>query len=564
MEILGEDKAYIFIDTDSNSNTGYHQDWLTIGADYMLEIKGKDGQILSKGYYVFKGHNQNDWEWLFIGNIAAKKDNTRLETQISQNEIGLGNNVKFNVFFCIMDWNDKKDVAGNEILSVPGLPLSFPHTDLEFYEKRSSRAINIGDTDDTKGTAYNNQRKIVRNNTGIWFAFWHNESTDTGNNELWGAYSTDTTGSSWNEPVELVGDNGIIQTQTTGADYPSIAINSTRDQIHIVWVNNSGGIQKINYSHCIDLNHFGESNYWRRADNVTFGCEKISTASSETCDYPCIAVNSTGKPHVLWTQNFNPGKIYYANFSRVSNSWCTPVNINTSGGPPTAGAATLDIDSNDNLHLAWGNQSSGEVCYRRCNSTEDSRDPNNWKKADGNPGYDIVIHKDNFGMHNLPSMVCDSGDNVWVVVHELSDKDIWYNKCTGSSWGTENTISTTNELEYPTICADNNGVVYCVWRNSTDEDIVFSLNSGSGWTQPVNLTSAFVNYYPNIEKNILGSTDIGIVYTNTSQGDVMFYLHQVPEFSTLIFPLVMTSMIMLAIFVNKRSGKIRKKKEDSG
>jgi hypothetical protein len=565
-ELLGEDKAYIFIDTDQATNTGYHPDWLTIGADHMLEIKGKEGLILSSSYHVFIGTNQNDWTWSFKGNIDAEKDSTRLETRISQNEIGLEYNEKCDVFFCVMDWSEKKDVAGNEISALPGMPLTLPETFPEFNEKINTRAEKIGIGNNSLATALNNQRKIVRDDNGIWFAFWYNNSG--GKSEIMAANSADPTGSTWNAPIELVGNNGIINTQNVNVSNPTVAINSDRDRIHLVWVNNTEAMKDINYSMCTDLNNFNKSGSWKTADGLTTGCEEIST-TSETCNAPSIAINSTGEPHVVWTQDIFPGKIYYTNFSSTSNSWSTPVKINGSSEfPEPAGTAVLDIDSNDNLHLAWGNLSSGEVCYRKCLSTNDSRDRVNWTNAYGQLGYDIVIPKDDNVMAKSPSLVCDSNDNIWVVVHETKDETIWYNKCTNDSWDMANTIWALKGQEYPTIGADNYGGVHCVWRNVTYKSIQYSFNSSSSsWSTPINLTELFDNYNPAIEKNVfLGSTYIGIVYTNKSglKFNVTFHSHEIPEFPDLILPIVITSMIILVTLATKRVRKETRKNEDSG
>ena len=144
--------------------------------------------------------------------------------------------------------------------------------------------------------------------------------------------------------------------------------------------------------------------------------------------------------------------------------------------------------------------------------------------------------------------------------NEISEQDIWYNTCTGGTWGTEDTISTANDLLFPTIGVDNNGGVHCVWRNVDNGKIQYSFNSSiTVWSTPVDITDAYKDYYPNIEKNIFsGSTYIGIVYINKSLPsfyNVTFYSHQIPEFPTLSLPIVTTSMIMLVIYETKKARK---------
>jgi hypothetical protein len=115
-ELYGYDVAFVFIDTDDDRNTGYRpiQSFVfPIGADYMIEIKGRNGMIKSSNYYRFGGaHNQ--WIWNHLGGVPSASDETRLETSISLSMLNIEKPI-FDVFIQMTDWNDEEDFSDTVI-----------------------------------------------------------------------------------------------------------------------------------------------------------------------------------------------------------------------------------------------------------------------------------------------------------------------------------------------------------------------------------------------------------------------------------------------------------------
>jgi hypothetical protein len=115
-ELFGYDAAFVFIDTDDDRNTGYRPTQpfvFPIGADYLIEIKGRNGIIKSSNYYKFDGaHNQ--WIWDLVGTVPSASDDTRLETGISLEMLNLERPI-FDVFIQITDWNDDEDFSDTVI-----------------------------------------------------------------------------------------------------------------------------------------------------------------------------------------------------------------------------------------------------------------------------------------------------------------------------------------------------------------------------------------------------------------------------------------------------------------
>ncbi|MCK5559284.1 MAG: hypothetical protein KAJ51_01775, partial [Thermoplasmata archaeon] len=106
--LLGQDQALIFIDIDQNVGTGYRaradNNQFAVGAEYLLEITGKHGQILKSKYLKYTG-NGHDWDWNSLGTLKVGKDSSRLETQIGLEQVGLNEGQGYNLYFYIADWN---------------------------------------------------------------------------------------------------------------------------------------------------------------------------------------------------------------------------------------------------------------------------------------------------------------------------------------------------------------------------------------------------------------------------------------------------------------------------
>lgn len=117
-EKIGEDAAYIFIDTDRDLRTGYRADEMDIGADYMIMISGQDGEVLSHTLYTYSQTSVNTrmWNWEEQRNeVLAATDSTQLETQINVNALSGFNDEGVNVYYMMTDWDGNRDSSGEPI-----------------------------------------------------------------------------------------------------------------------------------------------------------------------------------------------------------------------------------------------------------------------------------------------------------------------------------------------------------------------------------------------------------------------------------------------------------------
>jgi hypothetical protein len=112
--VTGEDMAYVFIDTDCDSFTGYYVNEF-LGADFMVNISGKGNVITSKYLNMHNNSNGRGWVWDFISDVDVAVDSRALEAQFDFDILGIAQNQTFNVWFMTTDWRDCSDLSDNGI-----------------------------------------------------------------------------------------------------------------------------------------------------------------------------------------------------------------------------------------------------------------------------------------------------------------------------------------------------------------------------------------------------------------------------------------------------------------
>ena len=112
--VYGEDVARVFLDADNSAATGFRID--VIGADYLLEFRGRDGVVGYRGLSAFTGGSQLAWDWTPVLTPAIGSDHARLEASFPSASLGFGNNSS--AYFEVMDWALVKDGSQDPILRV--------------------------------------------------------------------------------------------------------------------------------------------------------------------------------------------------------------------------------------------------------------------------------------------------------------------------------------------------------------------------------------------------------------------------------------------------------------
>ena len=178
--------------------------------------------------------------------------------------------------------------------------------------------------------------------------------------------------------------------------------------------------------------------------NETLGAEMVA-----------IAVDSNGTAHTVWAQWVNAGanrEIYYAN----SSNWAgTKTSIYAT--PDDSGAPAIAIDSNDIVHVAWDEQpglAEGEIYY--ANSS-------NWTGTRTNISS-RPVGEDSFNA----SIDVDSNDTVHVVWAQYNPASSRFDICCANSsdWsGTQTNISDSPEQSSaPYLAIDDGDVLHVTWH----------------------------------------------------------------------------------------------------
>ncbi len=78
--VAGTDSVRFFVDTDGNARTGYGVG--ALGAEFLVEITGENGLILTSNALRFSGASPFDWAWTRLGTAPAATDIDRIEASL--------------------------------------------------------------------------------------------------------------------------------------------------------------------------------------------------------------------------------------------------------------------------------------------------------------------------------------------------------------------------------------------------------------------------------------------------------------------------------------------------
>ncbi|MHA2135817.1 MAG: hypothetical protein ACW99J_18320 [Candidatus Thorarchaeota archaeon] len=259
-------------------------------------------------------------------------------------------------------------------------------------------------------------------------------------------------GSSWQTEVEISTDSGT-ETQL----WSSIAVDGTN--VHVVWQDKGDGDWDI---------------YYRHYDGSSWQTEvEISTDSgSETQEYAAVAVDGS-EVHVVW-QDKGDGDydLYYRYYD--GSSWQTEQEISTDSGTEDQGYPSIAVESGK-VHAVWDDKGDGDcdVYYRYY-------DGSSWQTE-----QEISTDSGSEGQ-GFPSIAVESG-KIHVVWYDYGDgdSDIYYRYFDGSSWQTEVEISTDSgtETQHSAVVALDGDRVHVTWSDAGggDWDIVYKYYDGSSW-----------------------------------------------------------------------------------
>jgi hypothetical protein len=231
---------------------------------------------------------------------------------------------------------------------------------------------------------------------------------------------------------------------------------------------------------------------------------------------PAIASDSANNIHLVWHDD-TPGnnEIFYKKSTDGGTTWTTKrLTWNWTGSH----GANLSIDSSDNIYVSWYNYTPGPADIYYMKSTNGGT---TWttKRLTWNPGDSV-----------FPHMAIDSSDNIHIVWYDNSpgNAEIYYKMSTngGTAWTTKRLTWSPESSASPTIAVDSSNRIHVVWHDDTPgkSEIYYkrSTDGGATWATKRLTWSAGHSYIPTIA--IDSSNNIHVVFYDFTPGNYeIFY-----------------------------------------
>jgi hypothetical protein len=143
-ELIARDRLHIFLDIDQNVSTGYQADWLHLGAEYMVQVTGRNGVInnhaLNRYSLPKQIPNGSAWSWQFISTTPVAKDLSQLEASIDIDNLGIDIYAGVDVCFILSNW-DTSITDSSENLNIQYIPHEQNHINDNFTTTLSPENI---------------------------------------------------------------------------------------------------------------------------------------------------------------------------------------------------------------------------------------------------------------------------------------------------------------------------------------------------------------------------------------------------------------------------------------
>jgi BNR repeat-like domain len=273
---------------------------------------------------------------------------------------------------------------------------------------------------------------IVVESSNYLHVVWQDDTP--GNGEIYYITSADG-GATWTKSRRL--------TWTSGTSWvPAIAVDSIGN-LHMIWSDATPGKFELYYKRSID-----GGTTWSNGQRMTW-------TSGSSYD-PALAIDPSNNMHVVW-QDDTPGnrEIYYAESTDGGATWTESKRLTLTSG--LSWFPVIAVTSSGKLHVAWSDDTPGhyEIYHKK---SEDGGA--NWSASrrltwTADPSYD-------------PFIAADSMGNIHVVWEKgtVGNYDIFYKKSTdgGATWTTtQNLVSNWADSHEPAIAVDTSDNLHMVW-----------------------------------------------------------------------------------------------------
>lgn len=521
----GEDILRIFIDSDLDQGTGEVMSFSSkvIGADYLLEVRGLEGDIVSRSLLVYSAG-----QWSYgSATVLAANDEQRIEIGVSATSIGGSSSLDFIVQ--TTDWRERTDYAtavpqGTRAFS-GGLPTG---AGLESW-------IVDGSTTSNAATAMSYQRKLFHDGVNFWSFYWdgtntlYKYSTDGGQTWTVAGQAFSTAGvneaSVWYEAgtytVYIVGDRSaasisvFVRKGTVSPASHAIAWSGT-DVLLNVSVNSLGG--KNTY-----ISRDSSGYIWVVSSNMT---------QAAPTRYTLSVFRSTATDSIA--------------------SWAFSGNLVS---PDQAGAnlkgSVVNVGTGTNMLAVYTYLGS---VYSRLYTGTWSAENTIYSNAD-NPG-----NTDNAP----PCVAVDSRGTAHVVYgngHQqalISKPYIYYVYYNSNGWSVPlrlDTVANSQGNVYPTVSVDSStGNVWAFWIETGTDGIGYTLRAKKNVTGTwsffaLNADTTYVKQYLASVYSASSEQYIAFQWTQNTTAPINVMFDKLPEFGDLVVPIFSVIVIFFVVHI---------------
>jgi hypothetical protein len=317
---------------------------------------------------------------------------------------------------------------------------------------------NIRINDDSSNGAQRTPNVAVSDNGNV-YVIWTDERN--GNKDIMISKSTDD-GRLFGDLTE---NNDIrVDNDPTTTSQTNPVLDTYNNDLYATWFDD-----RSNYYHI----YFAKST--NNGDSFGNNVKVDSQALDVVCQYPDIAVSSSGLIGIVWQQSTG---IYYSESTDGGNSFITSIQLNDTGKYPK-----IAFGSSGDKYITW--EANSNIYF-----TSAASDSTSFTKSIQIDGGTNQQTRPSIATYGISTVYI-----VWRDERDGSSGDIYFDKSTdkGVNWGTDKRVESTNKgaivQDRPDIAVDAGGNIHIVWEDlrSSNRQIYYANSTDGGSTFGTNI-----------------------------------------------------------------------------